>query len=211
MRNPKAIIANLYHVLLIYVTSILIYGCGNSDRNPTIDKLYDDSQSTFIESLSETEDLIFDIYLNSDLKVSLYRNELIDIKNNSLSINKLSYQQKLYAYVTPFCCANCIMELDSLFRAKNINHSYIGPYNSRDDLILMFKILHIPIEKIIFINEALNIPLENQNRIFTFTLNKSYELCDIFTPKRHLKNLTDAYLDAVQNKYTTHNPNQIKN
>lgn len=160
-----------------------------------------------IKNLNSTyyasEDIFSYAYLNSDTYKSFpYGKNLFNqkfLKNMDAAI-LFNYDWVVYIPRAP--CVSCITELCGTLESQSAIEkcAFIMHKDLSSEDFIFQSMKGIPTENIFFFEGNLGIPLEDEERLFIFTLSKNFIITDIYVPEKKLQNLTEIYLSVTKSK-----------
>lgn len=177
--------------------------CKTSPQESFKHAQLNDSSQNFMEEYYSAEDIMAYAYMNSDLNQSLSLDFIIyDSENNMIMDRDLLLKYKRYVYLPDYACESCILSLCGILKDNNFIKE-IGFFISRNNSEKFEQIISkatIPMSNILYYEGSFGLPIENEQKIFMFSLSKDFHFRDIYVPDKHTEKLTDIYLNITDLK-----------
>ncbi|MDE6684242.1 MAG: hypothetical protein K2J94_03575 [Duncaniella sp.] len=162
---------------MILATLIIMVTCHSCiDRNA--DNYADDSidmqtdSAKLVDMHNDMLDMVEDIYSNqgryfNDENVRLFRSDSSVVKFSSFT-----ECGTVYMYFTPLACWECIREISkgALESDNACSLSFIIPISLRNAVGRIMMECNIPSEQVYYIEGSLGLPIEEENKVFFFTI-----------------------------------------
>ena len=199
-KYKKYISIGLFVCILFSLNMLLILKISrNSTDNITIENkkasLLKDSLAMISCDMAE---IVECIYLNQGFQLP---KNVVFRKALDNSISTIFEKKTIFAYISPLACWSCVKtingHLSDYFDKCNI--VYLIPENLSSEIQTFLDYTKIPKNKVYYISTNLGLPIEDNYRLFLFSLGENNTIIDVFPPTKYSKYITEAYINSIIN------------
>ncbi len=195
-------IAYIGIVVLMLVPALAVSMCRQSDQaSPSGNEMFEPVDTEAVMRLEyDMADMVEDIFSNQDGKIDFKVTRLSDMTDREVGFRSLTKDSVIYMYFTPLACWDCVKAVCGHLRESD--------YGRFVWLVMPESLSHasgriraeagISDDRLYKLRGELGIPLEDDNRVFFFTVEEggSGRIKNVFAPNEDIA-VTDAYFDAV--------------
>jgi len=193
MRPTKEFVRLSIIIIILFTLGFgFFYKTPNGSRCD--DSEFIESQKDSVINLSyDMEDMIEYIFSNQGYKLpeGISMNNVSD-RSISLKFNK----HRIYAYISPMSCWSCVRIIKNhLISNKNI--TFLIPNKFSADIQPFLDYVEIPYNQVYVLSKNLELPIEETNKVFLFTIKDSSTISNVFPPSKYSRELTETYLNSI--------------
>lgn len=180
----------------LFVACLINYGCEHGGYNVEHAYVLLDSLQNMTDAYYSAEDVVSYAYITSDIERGYIKDNIfLDYNGNTITNVELKHKYDWLVYIPEAPCYSCITNVYNHLQESGVAERCAFILASKQDALIQE--LDIPKSNIVLLNGSLELPIENENVIFLFTLSSRNVVQNIYVPDKRLNNLTDAYLSAV--------------
>lgn len=196
--------------IVLCVVVLLVFGAqtGCQSRGGDGDSsfgLEEKSDSLMLSDLRiDIVEMVETTYSNQGLSVETKAVSISDAEGNPVDFRYFSADRSIYMYFTPLACWECIHTVCKAVLNSDCGEDvvFVIPESLRGAVGRIIAEAEVPADKTFYLHGSLGLPVEQENKLFFFTLSSSprepglMAINDVYAPLAYAE-AVDAYLSTL--------------